>query len=65
MIAWAERFSTEDKSIGGVAIVVLLSAWMLWVSGRRWLAVVLPCAALALAIVVNMQTGGAVTGKPL
>lgn len=58
-------YSMHDKSIGGVAVVLILAAVMLWASGRRWTAVLLPVAALVVAIVFNMGTGGMVTGKPL
>jgi predicted RND superfamily exporter protein len=65
VIPSAEDYSTHDISIGAVAIVLILSALMLWSSGRRWTAVLLPFVALVVAIALNMSTGGMVTGKPL
>jgi predicted RND superfamily exporter protein len=65
MIPSGDDYSMHDKSIGGVAIVLILVAIMLWSSGRRWTAVLLPVAALVVAIALNMSTGGMVTGKPL
>lgn len=62
MIPSGADYSTHDKAVGGLVLIIVASCVMLWLSGRRRTALGLPVVLFVVAVLVETSSPGLVDG---